>query len=56
MNLNELVKFKRGLGRAKDLADIVIIEEYLAGRVGNPDGLGCPTLPEITRHDHEALG
>ena len=36
MNLNELVKFKRGLGRAKDLADIVMIEAYLAGQVGNP--------------------
>jgi hypothetical protein len=36
MNLNELVKFKRVLGRAKDLADIVMIEAYLAGRVGNP--------------------
>jgi hypothetical protein len=36
MNLNELVKFKCGLGRAKDLADIVMIEAYLAGRVGNP--------------------
>ena len=36
MNLNELVKFKRGLGRAKDLADIVIIEAYLARRGGNP--------------------
>ena len=36
INLNELVMFKRALGRAKDLADIVIIEEYLAGRAGNP--------------------
>ena len=36
MNLNELVKFKRGLGRAKDLADIVIIEAYLARQVCNP--------------------
>jgi len=31
INLNELVMFKRALGRAKDLADIVIIEEHLAG-------------------------
>ena len=36
MNLNDLVKFKRGLGRAKDLADIVMIEAYLAGQVCNP--------------------
>ena len=36
MNLNELIKFKRGLGRAKDLADIVMIEAYLAGRAGDP--------------------
>ena len=36
INLNELVTFKRALGRGKDLPDIVIIEEYLAGRVGNP--------------------
>jgi len=36
MNLNELVKFKRGLGRAKDFPDIAIIEEYLAGRGSNP--------------------
>jgi hypothetical protein len=36
MNLNELVMFKRALGRAKDLADIVIIKECLAGRAGNP--------------------
>ena len=35
MNLNELVAFKRALGRAKDLPDIAIIEEYLAGRAGN---------------------
>jgi len=32
MNLNELVRFKRALGRAKDLPDFIIIEEYLAGR------------------------
>jgi len=36
MNLNELVAFKRALGRVKDLIDIVIIEEHLAGRGGNP--------------------
>ena len=36
MNLNELVAFKRALGRVKDLIDIVIIEEHLAGRVSNP--------------------
>ena len=36
INLQELVKFKRALGRAKDLVDIVIIEEYVAGRAGNP--------------------
>ncbi len=31
MNLHELLKFKRALGRAKDVPDIVMIEEYLAG-------------------------
>ena len=36
MNLNELVAFKRALGRVKDLIDIVIIEEHLAGRASNP--------------------
>ena len=36
MNLNELVAFKRALGRVKDLIDIVIIEAYLAIHVGNP--------------------
>ena len=36
MNLTELLKFKRALGRAKDLPDIVLIEEYLAGRAVNP--------------------
>ena len=36
MNLNELVAFKRALGRVKDLIDIVIIEEHLAGRGDNP--------------------
>ncbi len=29
MNLGELCKFKRALGRDKDFADIVLIEEYL---------------------------
>ncbi len=29
MNLDELCKFKRALGREKDFADIVLIEEYL---------------------------
>jgi hypothetical protein len=36
MNLHELLKFKRALGREKDLPDIAMIEEYLAGHVGNP--------------------
>ncbi len=35
MNLTELLKFKRALGRAKDLPDIALIEEYLARRAGN---------------------
>ena len=35
INLTELLKFKRALGRAKDLPDI-LIEEYLARRSGNP--------------------
>ncbi len=34
MNLTELLKFKRALGRAKDLSDIALIEEYLARRAG----------------------
>lgn len=29
MNLDELCKFKRALGREKDFADTVLIEEYL---------------------------
>ncbi len=36
MNLNELLAFKRTLGRTKDLPDIAIIEEYLARRADNP--------------------
>lgn len=35
MNLNELLAFKRALGRGKDLPDIALITEYLAGRGGN---------------------
>ena len=35
MNLNELLTFKRALGREKDLRDVVVLEEYLAGRVDN---------------------
>ena len=32
MNLDELCKFKRALGREKDFADIVLVEEYLKGQ------------------------
>ena len=35
MNLHELLAFKRALGRAKDLPDIALIEEHLAGLGGN---------------------
>lgn len=34
MNLRELCKFKRALGRDKDIADIALIEEYVKN---NPD-------------------